>query len=99
MIPTSDSKLSLESSLVDQVINSVSSIIDPTLPSESEVVESMSFPPNTALSSESVNTEVVALTKYSFCSSLPIENEPKLDEVFMLCSDFSRQEEILSVST
>ena len=41
VIPTSDSKLSLDSSLVDRVINSVSSIIDPTLPLESEVVESM----------------------------------------------------------
>ena len=59
MIPTSDSKLSLDSSLVDQVINSVSSIIDPTLPLESEVVESMLFPPDPALSSKSVKTEVV----------------------------------------
>ena len=45
VIPKSDSKLSLDSSLVDQVINSVSSIIDPTLPLESEVVKLMSFPP------------------------------------------------------
>ena len=99
VIPTSDSKLSLDSSLVDQVINSVSSIIDPTLPLESEVVKSMSFPPNLALSSESVNTEVVSLTKYSSFSSLPVENELKPVEVFMLRSDCSRQEEILSVST
>ena len=80
MIPTSDSKLSLDSSLVDQVINSVSSIVDPTLPSESEVVDSMSFPPDPALSSESVKTEVVSLTKSSSCSSLPVENEPKPTE-------------------
>ena len=62
MIPTSDSKLSLDSPLVDQVINLLSSVIDPTLPSESEVVESMSFLPDPTLSLESVKTEVVALT-------------------------------------
>ena len=89
VIPTGVSKLSLDSSLVDQVINSVSSIIDPTLPSESEVVELMSFPPNPALSSESVKTEVVSLTKSLSCSSLPIENELKPTEVFMLHSDCS----------
>ena len=99
MIPTSDSKSSLDSSLVDQVINSLSSIIDPTLPSESEVVESMSFPPDLALSSKSVKTEVVSLTKYSSCSSLLVENELKPAEAFMLRSNCSRQEEILSVST
>ena len=99
VIPTSDSKLSLDSSLVDQVINSVSSIIDPTLPSESEVVESMSFPPDPVLSSERVKTEVVSLNKSSSCSSLPVENELNLVEVFVLHSDCCRQEEILSVST
>ena len=83
MIPTSDSNLSLDSLLVDQVINLVSSMIDPTLPSESEVVESMSFPPDPTLSLESVKTEVVSLTKSSSCSSLPIENEPKPVEVFI----------------
>ena len=97
VIPTSDSKLSLDSLLVDQVINSVSSIIDPTLPSKSEVVESVSFPPNPALSSKSVKTEVVSLTKYSSCYSLPIENELNPAEVFML--HCSQQEEILYVST
>ena len=99
MIPTSDSKLSLDSSLVEKVINSVSSIIDPTLPSESEVVKSISSPPNPTISLESVKTEVVSLTKSSSCSSLPVENEPKPAEVFMLRSDCSQQEEILSVST
>ena len=98
VIPTSDSKLSLDSSLVDQVINSFSSIIDPTPPSKSEVVESMSFPPDPTLSLESVNIEVVALTKYSSCSSLIVENELKPTEVFMLHSDCSQQEEILSLS-
>ena len=92
MIPTSDSNLSLDSSLVDSVIDLVSSIIDPTLPSESEVVESMSFPPDPALSSKSV-------TKSSSCSSLPVENELNPAEVFMLRSDYSRQEEILSILT
>ena len=43
VIPTSDSNLALDSLLVDQVINSVSSIIDPTLPLESEVVELCHF--------------------------------------------------------
>ena len=99
MIPTSDIKLSLDSSLVDQVINSVSSIIDPTLPSESEMVESMSFPPDPALSSESVKTKVVSLTKYLSCSSLLVENELNPTEVFMLHSDCSRQGEILSILT
>ena len=57
----------------------------------------MPSPPDPTLSSESVNTEVVALTKSSSCSSLPIESEIKPVEVFMLHSDCSRQEEILSV--
>ena len=84
VIPASDSKLSLDSSLVDQVINSDSFVVDPTLPSKSEVkvVESMSSPPNPTLSSESVKTEVVALTKSSSCSSLPVENELKPVEFF-----------------
>ena len=101
VIPTSDSKLSLDSPLVDQVVDLDLSVVDPTLPSESEVkvVESVSFPPDPTLSSESVKTEVVTLTKSSSCSSLPIENEPKPVEVFMLCSDCSRQEEIFSFST
>ena len=43
--------------------------------------------------------EVVSLTKSSSCSSLPVENEPKPAEFFMLRSDCSQQEEILSVST
>ena len=90
MIPKSDSKLSLDPPLVDQVVDSVSSIIDPTLPSESEVVELMSSPPDPTLLSESVKTEVVALTKYSSCSSLLVENEPKLAEFFMLHSYCSR---------
>ena len=80
------------------MINSVSSIIDLTLPSESKVVESMSFPPNLALSLESVKTEVVTLTKSSSCSSLPVQNELKPAECFMLHSNCSRQEEILSLS-
>ena len=101
MIPTSDSKLSLDPPLVDQVVDSDLSVVDPTLPLESEVkvVESVSFPPDPALSSESVNTEVVILTKSLSCSSLLVENGLKPDEVFMICSDCSRQEEIFSVST
>ena len=99
MIPTSDSKLSLDSSLVDQVINLVSSIIDPILPLESEVVKSRSFPPDPTLSSESVKTEVVALTKSSSCSSLIVENQLNPAEFFMLHSDCSLEEGILYVST
>ena len=83
------------------MVNSDSFVVDPTLLLESEVkmVESTSSPPNPTLSSKSVKTEVVFLTKYSSCSSLPVENEPKPIEVFMLRSDFSQQEEILSIST
>ena len=58
----------------------------------------MSFPPDPTLSSNSVNTEVVSLTKSSSCSSLPIENKLKPAEFFMLCSDCSQQEGILSLS-
>ena len=67
-------KLSLEPTLVDQLVNSISpsvdptlllksevevvnpspSLVDPTLHSDSEVVESMSFSPDPTLSSESV---------------------------------------------
>ena len=57
------------------------------------MVESISSPPDRTLSSESVKIEVVSLTKSSSCSSLPIENEPKRTEVFMLRSDCFRQEE------
>ena len=96
MIPTSDSELPLDPPLVDQVVNSDLSVVDPTLPFESEVkvVESVSFPPDPTLSLESVKIEVVSLMKYSSCSSLPIENEIKLAEVFILHSDCSRKEEI-----
>ena len=62
------------------------------------MVESVSFPPDPTLSSESVKTKVVTLTKSSSCSFLTVENEPKPAKVFMLHSDCSRQEEILSVS-
>jgi len=103
------------------VVNSVSSVVDPTLPSKSEfqvvnsdsfmvdttlplkievkVFNSMSSPPDPTLSSKSVKTEVVSLTKYSSCYSLPVENELKPADVFMLRSDCFRQEEILFVST
>ena len=100
-LPTGYHKLSLEPPLVDQVVSSDLSMVDPTLPLESEVkvVYLVSFPPNPALSSESVKTEVVVLTKYSSCSSLLVENELKPAEFFMLRSDCSQQEEILFVST
>ena len=90
-LPTYYRKFSLEPQLVDQVVNSDPSLVDPTLPlkSEVEVVKSMSSPPDPTLSSESVNTEVVVLTKSSSCSSLPVENEPKPATVFMLRSDCS----------
>ena len=39
------------------------------------------------------------MTKSLSCSSLPVENELKPAEVFMLRSDGSRQEEVLSVLT
>ena len=83
------------------MVNSDSSMVDPTLPlnSEVKVVESVSFPPDPSLSSESVKTEVVSLTKSLSCSSLLVENEPKPVEVVMLHSDCSQQEEIFSVST
>ena len=83
------------------MVDPITSLVDPTLSLKSEVkvIESVSFPPDPTLSLESVKTEVVSLTKSSSCSSLPVENEPKPVEVFMLCSDCSREEEILSVST
>ena len=100
MIPTSDSKLSLDLPLVDQVVDSDLSMVDPTLPLESEVkvVESVSFPPDPSLSLESVKTEVVSLTKYSSCSSLPVENELKPTKFFVVNLDCSTQGEILSIS-
>ena len=72
--------------LVDQVINSVSSIIDPTLPSESEVVESMSFLPDPVLLSENVPIEVITVI-YSFSPpTLPDESGDQTVDVFMLRS-------------
>ena len=63
------------------------------------MLESMSSSPDTTLSSESVNTEVVSLTKSSSCSSLPVGNEVNPVEVFMLRFDCSQEEEILSLLT
>ena len=63
------------------------------------MVELMSSPSDPALSSKSVKTEVVSLTKSFSCCSLSLENELNLAEVFMLHSDYSQQEEILSIST
>ena len=82
------------------MVNSDSSVVDPTLPLKSEVkvFNSMSSPPDPTLSSKSVKTEVVSLTKSSSCSSLLVENELKPTKFFMLHSDCSRQEEILFVS-
>ena len=98
MIPTSDSKISIDSLLVDQVINSVSSVIDPTLPSESEVINSMSFLPNPILLSKNVPTKVVTVIQSLPPRTLPNESGGQTAEVFMLRSDCSRLEEILSVS-
>ena len=83
------------------MVDSDLSVINPTLPFESEVkvAESMSSLPNPTLLFESVKTEVVALTKSLSCSSLTIENELKHAKVFMIRSDCSRQEEILSFLT
>ena len=89
MIPTSASKLSLDPPLVDQVVDSNLSVIDPTLPSESEVVKSMSFPLDPSLLSDTVKTEVVSLTKCLSCSSLLVENELKHADVLMFGSDCS----------
>ena len=54
VIPKSDSTLSLDPPLVDQVVDSNLYVVDPTLPLESEVkvVDSVSFPPDSTLSSE-----------------------------------------------
>ena len=113
-LPTGYCKLSLNIPLVDKVVDPIPSSVDPTLSLESEeqiaratlpldievkVVESISSPPDPTLSSESVETEVVPLTQSSFSPSLPIESELKPAQVFMLCSDCSRQKEILSIST
>ena len=61
------------------------------------MVKSTSSPLDPTLSSESVKTKVVILTKSSSCSSLPVEGELNPAEDFMLCSDCLRQEEILFV--
>ena len=90
-LPTGYCKLSLEPPLVDKVVDLVLTSFDPTLPlkSEVEVVESTSSPPDPTLSSESVKTEVVSLTKSSSFSSLLVENELKPTEFVMLRSDCS----------
>ena len=93
--------MSLDLPLVNKVIHLVSSLVDPTLPLESEfkVVESMFPPPNPTLSSESFGIEVVPSTQYLSCPSLLIESENHPTEVFIVSSDYSMQEEILSLST
>ena len=82
------------------MVDPVPSLFDPTLPLESEfkVVESMPSPPNPTLLSESVETEVFPSTKSSSCPSLLIESENHLAKVFVVSSDCSMQEEVLSLS-
>ena len=72
-LPMGYRKLSLDPPLVDQVVNSVSSVVDPTLhlKSEVKVVELMSSPP------DNLKTEVVTLKQSSSCPSLPVESEMK----------------------
>ena len=64
LLPTGYRKFSLDLALVDKVIDSVSSLVYPTLPMESEfkVVDSMSSPPEPTLSSKSDKTKVFTLT-------------------------------------
>ena len=85
-----DPTISLKSEV--EVVNIVPSLVDLSLPlkSEVQVVESTSSLPDPTLLSESAKTEVVTLTKYLSCSSLPVESELKPAEVFMLRSDCSR---------
>ena len=94
VIPTSDSNLSLHPPLVDQVINSVSSVIDPTLPSESELVKSMSFLPGLILLSKNIPIEAVTVIQSLPPPTLPYESGVQTAKVLMLHSDFSQQEEI-----
>ena len=84
-----------------EVVNPSPSLVDPTLSLESEVkvVESMSTPPNPTLLLESVETAVVLLTQSSSCPSYPINSENHSVEVFVVSSDCSMQEEILSLLT
>ena len=106
--------MSLDLSLVDKVVDPTTFSIDPTLSlkskewvliltlplkSEVKVVELMSPQPDPNLSSESVKTDVVSLTKSSSCPSLLIESKNHPDEVFIVSSDCSMQEEVLSLST
>ena len=83
------------------MVNPSPSLVDPTLPLESEVkvVVSMTSPPDPTLSLESVETKVVPLTQSLYCTSLLIESENHPPEVFVVSSDYSMQEEILSLST
>ena len=76
------------------------SLVDPTLHLESEVkvVELMSSPPNPTLSLETVETEVVPSTESSYSRSLLIKSENHPAEVFVVSSDCSMQEEVLSLS-
>ena len=82
-------------------VDLVTTLVDPTFPLESEVkvVESMLSPLDPTLSSESVETEVVPLKQSSSCPSLLIESENHLAEVFIVSSNCSVQEEIVSLST
>ena len=83
-----------------EVVNPSPSLVDPTLPLESEVkvVESTSSPPDPTLSLESVETEVFPSTQSLSCPSLLIESQNHPAEVFVVSSDCSTQEEILSLS-
>ena len=81
------------------MINSVSSVIDPTLPSESEVVESMSFLPDPIILSKNVLTKAISVIQSLPLPTLPDESGAQTADVFMLCSYCSRQEEILSLLT
>ena len=82
------------------MVDSVSFVVDPTLPSKSEfqVTYSVSsvVDPTLPLKGE---VKLVELTSSPPDPSLPIESENHSAEVFIVSSDCSMQEEVLSLLT
>ena len=98
-IPTGYCNFSIDLPLVDKVVNPVPSSIDPTLSLESEeqvvhptlllksevkMVDLVSSPLNTTLSSKSIKTEVVTLTQYLSPPFLLVESKKKAVVVFIV---------------
>jgi hypothetical protein len=70
--------------LVDQVVDPIPSLVNPTLPLESETQAVNSFPPVDPILPLENETQVVGLISPSIDPSLPLESKPDTTQVFLV---------------